>query len=286
VSVIDVALCQMAVSEGRLEENRERVFRILEAHGPAHDLLIMPETCLSGFSRREEVEQSAEPLDGPTVRALCAACARLDTSLVLGIAERAPEGLYNTALLIGPDGLVGSYRKTHLWVGDRGKFLAGDTLRVLPWKGLCVGLLICFDIEFPEPARALARMGAELILVANSNMHPYGPVHVRAACARAQENQVFVAMANRTGPGRDDLFVGESIVVAPSGEPLLRLDQREAVASIRIDPALVAASRAGLLYLEGRRDVLGAPQAMPDGSREVRLSPEGPASARAAGWWA
>jgi (R)-amidase len=274
MSTMDIALCQIPVAEGNAAENRARILAIVDRHGPAHDLIVLPETCLSGFARRSDVLAAAEPLHGPTIAALCERCARLETSVVMGFAELADDGLYNTSVLIGPQGLVGSYRKTHLWRSDRGIFRAGDVLRVFPWNRTYVGLLVCYDIEFPEPARTLARLGADLIVVVNGNMDPYGPVHARAASARAQENQVFVAMANRIGQGRDAVFAGDSALVGPTGEMLLRLDRRETVGSVRIDLSEIAASRSAYSYLRDRRDTLpGGPQHLPDGVRQMALAP-------------
>jgi (R)-amidase len=84
---------------------------------------------------------------------------------------------YNTSVLVTPDGIALRYRKTHLWPSERGLFQPGDRYVTALWKGVRVGILICYDIEHPESARALGQLGAELILVTNGNMDPYGPVH-------------------------------------------------------------------------------------------------------------
>ncbi len=274
MTILNIALAQFPVREGAPRENLNRVHALVEEHGPRNDLILFPETCLSGFSRRDEVHASAEPLEGPTVDGLCSLTRRLNTTILLGLAERAEAGVYNTAVLIGPQGVVTSYRKTQLWKGDRQIFLPGNTLRVVPWRGIVVGLLIGYDIEFPEPARALAGMGAQLLLVANGNMRPYGPTHVRAASARAQENQVFLAMANRVGTGRDHEFAGTSMVVAPTGAPLRQLDEQTAVVSVPIDTAAVAASRADYDYLRDCRPLASAERVtLSNGVRELRLGP-------------
>jgi (R)-amidase len=117
-------------------------------------------------------------------------------------------------------------------------------------------------------------MGAELILVANSNMKPYGPTHARAASARAQENQVFLAMANRVGTGRDDEFAGMSMVIGPDGEALRALNDQTAVSSVRIDTDEVAASRVAYHYLADCRPLGGAETVtLSNGTRELRLGP-------------
>jgi len=276
MSTLTLGLVQMPVNEGGFAQNLERIHRTIDQHGPAHDLLLFPETSLSGFARREDVYSTAEPLDGPVVRGLIASARKSNTSVMVGLAERTPQAYYNASVLLGPQGLVASYRKTHLWIAERKLFRAGDALQVVPWKGIRVGMLICYDIEFPEPARALAHMGADLIIVANSNMQPYGPTHVRAASARAQENQVFVAMANRVGQGLRDHFAGQSIVVAPNGEPLLCMDEQEGFATVRIDLGLLASSRKPYAYLDDRRvPATGEPATLADGTRRLLLLPTG-----------
>jgi (R)-amidase len=116
-----------------------------------------------------------------------------------------------------------------------------------------LGALVCYDVEFPEPARVLATLGCGLIALCNGNMDPYGEVHRRAIVARAQENQLFVAMANRVGAGRDERFAGGSMVVGPDGAVLAELAGGEGVLSVGIDVAQVAACRRSYNYLEDRR---------------------------------
>jgi (R)-amidase len=86
------------------------------------------------------------------------------------------------------------YRKTHLWSCDIGVFSTGNSFDTCLWNGLRVGMLICYDVEFPEPARALGMLGTQLAIITDGNMDPYGPVHRRAGVARAMENQIFVAI--------------------------------------------------------------------------------------------
>jgi (R)-amidase len=274
MSVIDIAIAQMAVDEGNYSANFDRMCGIIEQCGSAHDLILFPETCLSGFASREHVHATAEPLNGPTVGTIRHLARRLDTTVALGLAERGEEGIYNTMIMVGPEGLIASYRKSHLWSSDRGIFLPGDELRVIPWGGWNVGLLICYDIEFPEPARALARLGATLILVSNGNMSPYGATHFRAACARAQENQIYVVMANRVGQGQWDYFVGESMAIAPSGEPIAHLDDQARVTTARLDTDKVAASRLPYHYLKDSRLLDDrSPLSLATGGQELRLTP-------------
>ena len=116
-----------------------------------------------------------------------------------------------------------------------------------------LGALVCYDVEFPEPARVLATLGCGLIALCNGNMDPYGEVHRRAIVARAQENQLFVAMADRVGAGRDERFAGGSMVAGPDGVVLAEMAGGEGVLSVGIDLAEVAACRRRYNYLEDRR---------------------------------
>jgi (R)-amidase len=144
-----------------------------------------------------------------------------------------------------------------LWASDDGVFTPGDRFEVCRWNGLTVGLLICFDIEFPETARALARLGAELLIVTNGNMDPYGPVHQRAIAARAMENQVFALMANRCGSGDQQLtFPGESALINPYGEIVQRAGAEAIQLSVELDLTQVAASRTNYRYLHDARVAL------------------------------
>jgi len=122
-----------------------------------------------------------------------------------------------------------------------------------------LGQLICFDLEFPDTARVLADAGAELILVSNGNMEPYAHVHRNAALARAQDNQVFVAMANRTGAGRTTVFAGGSMVADPFGRVVAEAATAECTLSVTIDTDAIAEARRLYTYRALRRDDLTTP---------------------------
>lgn len=128
-----------------------------------------------GFPTEENIGRIAEPLDGPSITAVQQAAQAQNVAVVVGMAEAADDGrFYNTTVLVTPEGVALTYRKTHLWASDCGVFTPGDRFATALFKGIRVGLLICFDIEFPETARALGQLGAELIIITNGNMDPYG----------------------------------------------------------------------------------------------------------------
>ncbi|MNR17871.1 (R)-stereoselective amidase [compost metagenome] len=117
-----------------------------------------------------------------------------------------------------------------------------------------VGLLICYDIEFPESARALAQLGAELLIVTNGNMDPYGPTHRTAIMARAQENQAFALMVNRVEEGDGGLlFAGGSALVDPLGTLLFEAGREEGQFAVELDLSQLTAARQDYRYLDDQR---------------------------------
>ena len=228
-----VAFVQGKPAFGHVAENLEHGLAL--AKGVAGDLVILPELWSSGyvFSSHAEVEALAESAaDGPTARALKAAARRERRTYVAGFPERSRGRFYNSAMLVGPAGVRAVYRKIHLFEREREWFSPGNlpfaVHRVGPAR---VGLMICFDWRFPEAARALALLGADVIA------HPSNLVFAIAQEAlrtRALENRVYIATANRTGvearPGGRVPFTGRSQVVDPSGEVVVRAGKTDEVA--------------------------------------------------------
>ena len=228
-----VAFVQGAPRFGRTDENLERGLAL--ASGVEADLVVLPELWSSGyvFSSHAEVEALAEDAArGPTARALTAAAKRERRHIVAGFPERHRGHFYNSALLVGPGGVITVYRKLHLFENEQKWFEPGNlplaVQRVGPAR---VGLLICFDWRFPETARVLALMGADVIA------HPSNLVFPNAQAAmltRAIENRVYTVTANRIGvenrPGGRVPFTGRSQIVDPGGVIVARAGKRETCA--------------------------------------------------------
>lgn len=247
-------LVQMAGRDGDTGYNLQRTLEAIASCQADTDILIFPESLITGFPSPENLSSLAESLDGPSLCAVRQAAYERDVAVVVGLTERHQGRYYNTSVLVTPEGIALSYRKTHLWVGEGELVDAGDRYSTVEWRGVRIGLLICYDCEFPESARALAELGAELILITDGNMKPYGSVHRTAVAARAQENQVFTAMVNRVGTGIDDLtFAGGSIVVDPFGHLLFEAGEEECRHSLRLDIARVASARQYYNYFADRR---------------------------------
>jgi predicted amidohydrolase len=186
-------------------------------------LLVCPEMSLTGYQiGAAGVAALAEPADGPLAQAVAAIAQRHGIAIVYGYPEHnAPgEKPYNAAQCIAADGQrVANYRKTHLFGDiDRAQFCPGDAApAVFAWNGWQLGLLVCYDIEFPEPARGLALQGADAILVPTANMIAFDEVQRVLLPARALENRVFVAYANACGQEGETTYGGLSTVCGAMG---------------------------------------------------------------------
>jgi predicted amidohydrolase len=206
--------------------------RLEEAAVAGASLLVLPECAVPGymFSSAAEALPYAEEIPGPSTAAFEDACRRLDVHVVCGLLEREGEHLYNAAVLVGPDGLVGSYRKTHLpFLGVDRFTVPGDVLPVYDTPLGRIGLEICYDLRFPEATRTLALAGADIVA------HPTAfPVAARIqteliTVARAAENRIFLLTANRVGRERTGEFCGWSQIVDPFGVRLAEAGPTEEV---------------------------------------------------------
>jgi predicted amidohydrolase len=217
--MVRIALAQLSPRLRETEANIETVRRVV-AECPEADLIAFPELFLSGYTVTD-VDELAVRLDSPELESLADVAREHATALIVGAAERVSDGVANSAVCLGERGdLVGIYRKVQLYGGDESdSFVAGNELLVVELCGTKVGLMICFDVEFPEVARALARAGAELLVTISANMEPFGNDHAVFASARALENGLPHAYVNQVGPGEKGLnFTGGSTIVSPDGE--------------------------------------------------------------------
>lgn len=223
---VDVAAIQTVPEFGAVSENVERTVDAIEDCGAA-DLIVLPELANTGyaFESRTEARSLAEPSDGPTVEAWEVAARRVEAWIVGGYAERDGDALYNSAAVVSPDGLVGSYRKTHRWNEERLWFDPGEALPVFSTPFGRLGVQICNDLWFPEATVTQARRGADLIALptnwvpaAAGGDRPGGwTVGAHVAVANANANRVAFACADRAGTERGLEFMGQSVIVDPNG---------------------------------------------------------------------
>ena len=230
---VRIAVAQYEPRVGELEHNQTEAVRWAnEAAERGAQLIVLPELASSGYVFADEVEaeQSAEnPEAGPLVERLHYLCVRHGCHIVVGLNEQAGERRHNSAVLIGPAGKLAIYRKLHLYHNEQTWFAPGAHLPVVETPIGRIGMIICFDLWFPEPARALALAGAEIIAVPTNWVASFKPTvwDDRGYCqgdyvamATAAQNGVVMACADRIGVERGTTFLGASIIVGADGWPL------------------------------------------------------------------
>ncbi len=217
-----VGFVQFAPRLSHVQETIQDLERLLEPVEGV-DLLVLPELCNSGYnfsSRQEALEAAEEVKESRFIRFLESVCRAKEMYIVSGFNERDGEMLYNSAVLVGPQGYVGRYRKLHLFLNEKDFYRPGDEGLPVFDIGLCrLGILVCFDWIFPEVWRILALRGADLICHPANLVLPFAQ---RAVPIHALVNRVFVVTANRTGTERDLTFTGSSIIADPQGETILQ----------------------------------------------------------------
>jgi N-carbamoylputrescine amidase len=271
--LLQISCIQFEPVIGDVAGNVERSCALIRgAAASGSRLVVLPELANTGyvFETMEEARALAEPVpDGPSARAWGELARRLDIHLVAGVAERDAETLFNSALVTGPNGYVGTYRKAHLWDRENLFFAKGNLgFPVFDTPLGKIGVAICYDGWFPETFRQLALQGAEIVCIpTNWVPMPDQPASEAAMAnvlhrAAAHSNGVFIACADRIGVERGQPFEGQSLIVGPRGWTLAGPASRDKpeILTARID--LDAAGRKDLnafnsLLRDRRADVYG-----------------------------
>ncbi|MFC4032038.1 carbon-nitrogen hydrolase family protein [Streptomyces polygonati] len=229
------------------------------AAGLGARLLVTSEMFLTGYVLGAGDPRLAEAAGGPAERRVGEIAARHRIGIVYGGPERDGGAVFNTARFIGPDGeALAAYRKAHLF-GDfeREAFTPGaEPVVQAELDGIRIGLLICYDVEFPEAVRAHALAGTELLVVPTALMRPYEFVPHTLVPARAYENGLYIAYVNRCGPEGDFHFTGLSCLAGPDGVVRARAGGDGELLVADADPAALRAARAETPYLTDRRPEL------------------------------
>lgn len=218
-------------------------------------LIVFPECFITGycFESKAEAQQLAEPLSGPSVEFAAQLCERHRCFTVFGLLEAAGDDVFNTAVLVGPQGLVGSYRKVHLPFLGVDRFTAyGDRpFEVFEADGLRIGMLICYDGGFPEASRVLALQGADIILLPTN--WPPGAEYMSSFSinSRAMENGIYFMAVNRVGSERGFSFIGRSRICDPVGATMDSADHTDA-AVVRAEIDIQAARQKRIVRVPGK----------------------------------
>lgn len=256
-----VALYQCQPLPLDIPANLQRLQAIATQAKDNVDLLVLPEMFLTGYNiGAKAVAELAQAQDGVAAQQIAELAKANHMAIVYGYPERGEDGhIYNSVQLIDAHGeSLCNYRKTHLFGElDRTMFSQGpDAFPVVDLEGWKLGLLICYDLEFPENARRLALAGAELIVVPTANMAPYDFIADVTVRSRAFENQCYVAYANYCGHEGDIHYCGHSSVAAPNGVQIALAQNEEMLIVATLDSQQLLDAKDGNFYLADRRPEL------------------------------
>jgi len=229
-NIIRAGFFQFRPVFGKISKNTETIITALK--NVKADIIVLPELPFTGyfFKDREEVKQLAEnPKKSATVESLINLCKARKFYLVTGFAEKAKDKYFNSALLLGPQGILHIYRKLHLFNEEKYWFDAGDkSLKVNTVRGAKIGMMVCFDWIFPEVTRVLALLGAQLICHPSNLVLSYCQQTMLSRCL---ENGVYAITANRFGsdnrPHGELRFTGKSQIAGPKGEIIFRAKSQQ-----------------------------------------------------------
>jgi predicted amidohydrolase len=245
MSSTTIACAQIDCVLGNPQTNLQKIISTIRSAAERDAQLIMfPECALTGYAYNslDEAIPFAEPIDGPSSQAVAEVCRETGAYAVAGFIEADGDKFYNAAMLVGPDGVVGGYRKVHLPFIGIDRFLTpGDRqFEVFDLPFGKVGLNICYDISFPEAARVLKLMGAELIALITNWPEAAWRSPEFVANTRALENHVFYAATDRVGTERGWKFIGRSKIVDCNGDTVAEAgveDEQLLIAAIEFQHA-------------------------------------------------
>jgi predicted amidohydrolase len=238
--------------------------RASEAADKGAQLLIVPEASMTGYNiSLADMKTVAQTEDGELSDRVAEICGKFNIAIAYAFAEQYGSAYFNCVQVMDAAGhLCGKYRKTHLWGDlDRTLFSAGtDLTPTFTLDGWRLGLLICYDIEFPECARRLTLEGAELLVVPTGLMKPWREVAEMVVPVRAYENQIYVAYTNYCGNEGDLTYEGRSCIVGPDGKDIARADSTTpTLLTATLSKTALAETRSTLPYHRDRRPELYKP---------------------------
>jgi predicted amidohydrolase len=219
-------------------------------------ILCFPELATTGYSLNARWRKFSETIPGPTTEKLSRIANEYGFYVVCGMPELdARSGrIFNSSVLVNPDGArIETYRKVHLWENERKYFTPGRGFRVFNTKIGRIGLGVCYDLEFPESARALALQGAEIIIYSSAEPHPFENYVSTYLRSRAAENSLYVCHSNRIGREGDTWFFGQSQIVSPTNNVLKVMKREQGYVTEALDLGLIhKLRRRKLPYLKQR----------------------------------
>lgn len=233
-----LAIIQFAPIFGDVKSTMFNLSSLLEKVKEA-DLVVLPELANSGYnfnSRKEAFDLAETANDSVFLSFLQEKCKLYGFTIASGFAEKEGGDLFNSSVLLDADGIIGIYRKLHLFMKEKTIFSQGNlALPIFEIHGIKVGMLVCFDWMFPEVWRKLSLKGVDLILHPSNLVLPYAQSVIPSY---ALVNRIFIACANRIGTEKELQFTGQSVIVNPKGELLAKANKKEEILLVDIDPLI------------------------------------------------
>jgi predicted amidohydrolase len=251
-SALRVAIYQCASGGLNQAERLEALRRVLGGPVTANaQLVVCPELFMSGYNVGDDLERYAETIEGPFAKAVSQLAQKAGRAIVYGYPEREGANRYNSAASFGPDGsLLANHRKLVLPPGfESHYFQPGGGATFFSLGGFRLALLICYDAEFPEAVRSVARRGAEAVVIPTALKDRWASVAYRMMPTRAFENGIYLIYANHAGRERDIVYLGASCVVGPDGEDIARAHEGEETLLALLEAEQVRNAQAQLPYL-------------------------------------
>jgi predicted amidohydrolase len=269
VSIFHLALAQLRCDskEGNLKRINDT---IKQASEKGADYILFPELFTTGYIVDGKIKNLADPIHGDNLKQVQASAKNHNIGVILGFPEYEAGNIYNSAVFINKTGeIIKTYRKIHLYDEEKNVFTPGEESPIIDLPEGKVGIMITYDMEFPELARVLALKGAQMIFILCANMIPYQlhqHVYLRA---RALENHIFIAATNKVGLENENVFFGESEIIHPTGTTLYKSGNNEDIAVIQIDLSDSKKAQGLLNYLNNRRPEIYFKEGLNDTMSEV-----------------
>lgn len=240
--MFNITIAQFSPQIGNKSSNMDKMKKLIrEAKEQDSNFILFPELALTGYTTSKIVYELAETLEGPSITEFREICRKNNIYSAFSFIEKNEAGeLYISCTLIDDKGeIIGVYRKTHQFDQESRIFQKGDKISVFDTKFGKIGIMICYDLEFPEVARTLKKKGAELILVPLANMTPYEKYQEIYTKSRAMENEIPVVICNQSEPLEEGIkFFGQSIAVDLYGNTLIEMDRKEQIKTVTVDMAV------------------------------------------------
>jgi predicted amidohydrolase len=252
--MVKVAVAQMNCKLGDVHNNVRELERLTTEIAVAEpDVVCFPELATTGYLLNERWALVADTIPGAVTNKLGKMARENGFYLIVGLPERDKDRIFNSAVLIDPQGdVVGVHRKVHLWATERSYFTRGDDFKVYPTKLGLMGIGICYDLDFPESTRIMALKGAQIVFFPSAYMAPYQQLAETYLKSRASENCVFICFSNRIGKESNLSFFGRSQIVSPLCHTLARLKSSRGFTIADLDFFSLTKIREELPYFQHR----------------------------------